>query len=113
MRAADVVMGAAAPHVHPRIEPASLAQLLLSAGFAMPVVDVDGVSVGYRGLLQLVADLRAMGATNVLRQRPKTPLNRAALGAAERDFASGAQDGRTVETFEILHFAAWSPAEEP
>lgn len=113
MRAADVVMGAAAPHIHPRIEPASLAQLLVSAGFAMPVVDVDRVRVGYPALRNLIADLRAMGATNVLRERPKTPLNRAALEAAERDFATGAQAGRTIETFEVLHFAAWSPAEQP
>lgn len=112
MRAADSVMGAAAPHIHPRIEPAALAQLLMSAGFAMPVVDVDRVRVSYPSLRKLTADLRAMGATNVLRQRSRTPLSRSAMEAAERDFA-GDQDDRTVETFEILHFAAWSPAEQP
>lgn len=112
MRAADTVMGAAAPHVHPRIEPAALAQLLLSAGFEMPVVDLDRVSVGYRDMRQLVIDLRAMGATNVLRQRSKVPLKRAAFEAASQDFAAGQQDGRTIETFEILHFAAWSPGQE-
>ena len=113
MRAADRVMGAAAPHVHPRIEPSALAHLLMSAGFAMPVVDVDRVSVAYRSMRELVADLRAMAATNVLRERPRQPLSRLALEAAERDFATGAEDGRTIESFEILHFAAWSPAEHP
>jgi hypothetical protein len=105
-------MGAAAPHVHPRIEPAALAQLLLSAGFEMPVVDLDRVSVGYRDMRQLVTDLRAMGATNVLRQRSKVPLKRGAFEAASQDFAAGQQDGRTIETFEIRHFAAWSPGQE-
>jgi hypothetical protein len=113
MRAADSAMGAAAPHVHPRIEAPALAQLLTSAGFAMPVVDVDRVRVAYRNLRQLVADLRAMGGSNVLSQRPRTPFTRAAMEAAERDFSSGQVDGRTIETFEILHFAAWSPAEQP
>lgn len=113
MRAADTLMGAAAPHIHPRIEPSALAQLLIAAGFAMPVVDVDRVRVSYSGLRKLVADLRAMGATNVLRQRSKTSLSRSALNAAERDFSSGQEDGRTLETFEILHFAAWSPPEQP
>jgi hypothetical protein len=79
----------------------------------MPVVDVDRVRVSYSGLRKLVADLRAMGATNVLRQRSKTSLSRSALNAAERDFSSGQEDGRTLETFEILHFAAWSPPEQP
>ena len=113
MRAADAVMGAAAPHVHPRIEPSALAQLLISAGLVMPVVDIDRVKVGYPGLRKLVTDLRAMAATNLLTQRPKTQLSRAALNAAEREFSAVAHGGRTVETFEILHFAAWSPTEEP
>ena len=112
MRAADSVTGAASPHVHPRVEPASLAQLLTSAGFAMPVVDVDRVKVAYRDLKQLVADLRSMGATNVLTSRTRAPLTRAAFEAAEAEFAASREDGRTVATFEILHFAAWTPADE-
>jgi hypothetical protein len=113
MRAADAVMGVAAPHVHPRIEPAALARLLLSAGFAMPVVDVDRIQASYPSLRKLVADLRAMGATNLLSQRSRTPLTHTAMQAAEGDFSIGQVDGRTVETFEVLHFAAWSPAQEP
>lgn len=109
MRAADAVAGAASPHVHPRIEPASLAQLLGAAGFVMPVVDVDRVQVGYRDLRQLIGDLRGMGTTNVLNARPRTPLSRAALSAAEADFNSCGS--RTVETFELLHFAAWTPTD--
>lgn len=110
MRAADAAMGVAAPHVHPRIEPAALAQLLGSAGFAMPVVDVDRVAVGYRDFRQLVGDLRGMGATNILTNRSRQPLNRAALAAAEEDFKPDTNE-RTIETFELLHFAAWTPAE--
>ena len=108
MRAADAVMGGASPHVHPRIEPAGLAQLLTAAGFAMPVVDVDRVSVGYPSLRALVADLRGMGATNVLSSRSKAPLTRSALSSAEEEFRSEGRP-RTIETFELLHFAAWSP----
>jgi hypothetical protein len=109
MRAADSIAGAAAPHVHPRIEAAALAPLLSAAGFAMPVVDVDRVAVAYRGFDRLVADLRAMGATNLLRERPRR-LSRRAREAAARAFAEAGENGRTTETFEILHFAAWAPA---
>ena len=109
MRAADALTGAAAPHVHPRIEPAALAQLLSAAGLAMPVVDVERLRVSYASLRKLVADLRGMGATNVLEARPRIPPGRAALSAAERDFLGGASGGRTVENFELLHFAGWSP----
>lgn len=106
MRAADAVSGAAAPHVHPRIEAAALAPLLADAGFVNPVVDVDRVTVSYRSLHRLVADLRAMGATNILHSAPHF-VGRAALSVAGAAFAAAGDGIRTAETFEILHFAAW------
>jgi SAM-dependent methyltransferase len=108
MRAADAVEGEATPRVHPRIEAASLGQILAAAGFRMPVVDVDRVKVSYRSLLDLVRDLRAMGITNVLSKRARTPLTRSALAAAQEQFCRDQASGRTVETFELLHFAAWT-----
>ena len=108
MRAADAVTRAASPHVHPRIDGPSFCRLIDSAGFVDPVVDLDRVSVAYGSLAKLVADLRAMAATNILADRSRTPMHRDAFSAASRDFAAAAQDGRTVEVFEILHFAAWT-----
>ena len=110
MRAADAVTGVAAPHVHPRIEASALAPLLADAGFLHPVVDVDRVAVSYPSLDRLVSDLRAMGATNLLRGRPHF-VGKRARAAAVTAFAEAARDCRTVETFEILHFAAWTPKE--
>ena len=108
MRAGDRVAGTAAPHAHPRVEAAALGHLLSAAGFVMPVVDVDRVRVAYASLEKLVHDLRGMAATNVLRARPRR-LSRAALAAAQAQFEAAGTGGRTVETFEILHFAAWTP----
>lgn len=107
MRAADQILGAAAPHVHPRIEASALAPLLLDAGFADPVVDVDRVAVSYQSLTQLIGDLRAMGATNILAARPRF-VGKSARAAAIRAFAEAGDGSRTIEAFEILHFAAWS-----
>lgn len=108
MRAADALTGIAAPHVHPRIEASALSPLLADAGFERSVVDVERVQVSYTSLDGLVRDLRAMGATNVLTSKPP-PLTRAQRGAASRTFEDAAIDGRTTETFEIIHFAAWAP----
>ena len=107
MRAADKVTGSATAHVHPRIEAAALAPLLANAGFAAPVVDVDRIFVKYSSFSRLVADLRAMGATNILHERPRTSLSRAAYAAAAAAFEGDGGAESTVETFEILHFAAW------
>jgi hypothetical protein len=110
MHLADQVAGASSPHVHPRIEAASLAPLLTACGFTMPVVDVDRVQVSYETLGGLVSDLRRMGATNVLKSRSRLPLLREARAIADAAFRSAGNGSRTLETFEILHFAAWTPA---
>ncbi len=109
MRAADERTGAAAPHVHPRIEAAAFAALLSQSGFVDPVVDLDRVQVSYEALGDLVADLRRMAATNVLRTRSRRSLSRDAFEAAQQAFAAASQTGRTTEIFELLHFAAWTP----
>jgi hypothetical protein len=111
MRASDAVRGEAVPHVHPRIEPGALATLLTAAGLTMPVVDVDRVRVSFETLARLVEDLRSMGSTNILSQRSRRPLSRAEWHAATEAFASARQGDRTTETFEILHFAAWTVPE--
>jgi hypothetical protein len=110
MHMADQFAGASSPHVHPRIEAASLSPLLSACGFIMPVVDVDRVQVSYEMLGSLIADLRRMGATSLLSQRSRKPLLREAKAAAEAAFRSAGDGSRTLETLEILHFAAWTPA---
>lgn len=92
---------------HPRIEPSALAQLLLAAGFSMPVVDVDRVRLRYATLDGLVHDLRALAATSILKER-SPPLTRQALDRARQAFQAQASDGRTDETIEILHFIGWA-----
>jgi hypothetical protein len=107
MRAADAVSGTAVPHVHPRIEPAALAPLLADAQFVQPVVDIDRAHVRYASFDRLIADLRRMGATNILQgQRP--PCSRAARKAAAKAFKN-LGEAPAEEVFELLHFAAWTP----
>jgi SAM-dependent methyltransferase len=108
MRAADALSRGAAPHVHPRIEASALSPLLTEAGFTRPVVDVDRVRANYPSLNRLIEDLRRMAATNVLQARPPA-LSRAQFQAAQRAFAESGDGERTTETFEIVHFAAWTP----
>jgi hypothetical protein len=109
MRAADSASQAASPHVHPRIEASALAPLLTASGFDMPVVDVDRVTVTYSGFDRLVDDLRAMAATNILSARSRNALSRTARDAARMEFSRLGDAEATCETFEILHFAAWTP----
>lgn len=110
MLAADRASGTgAAPRTHPRLEASAFAGLVADAGFLEPVIDIDRVRLRYRRLDDLVADLRGMGATNSLRQRSRRPLGRVALEAARAAFADLGDERGTIETLELIHFAAWTP----
>jgi SAM-dependent methyltransferase len=95
-----------APRLHPAIDVRAGGQLLQRAGFADPVVDSRTLSVSFRSLDGLVADLRAQGLTSVL-ARGGPPLGRAALDRAREAFAAAGENGRTVERFEILTLSGW------
>ncbi|MBA3730658.1 MAG: SAM-dependent methyltransferase [Sphingomonas sp.] len=109
MLAADQLTGPAAARTHPRIAPATLAGLLAGAGFLMPVVDVDRVTLRYDGLAALVRDLRRMGASNMLAERA-APRGRRWAELAAAAFAAAAVDDRTEERIDLIHFLGWSAA---
>ena len=67
------------PRVAPFADLRDLGALLQRAGFALPVTDVDRVTVRYASPLDLMHDLRRMGAANALAERRRTPLRRATL----------------------------------
>jgi hypothetical protein len=111
MLAADQASsGGVSPRIHPRIEASGFAGLLQDAGFAEPVVDIDRIRLRYRRFEDLVADLRGMGATNSLLSRSRQPFGKVALAAAKSAFAGLGDEGGTVETIELIHFAAWVPS---
>jgi hypothetical protein len=97
-----------AARIHPMVDVRAGAQLLQRAGWADPVADSRTLSVAYRSLDRLVADLRAQGLGNVLASH--VPLGKAALERARAAFAAEAdQQGRVVETFEILTLSGRHP----
>jgi len=104
--------GGAQARVSPFADGFDGAALLQRAGFALPVADVDRVTVRYPDLFALIRDLRAMGETNVL-AGPLRPLTRAITGRAAALYAGrfGEADGRIPATFEIVHLAGWAPHE--
>ncbi|HSF92200.1 MAG TPA: methyltransferase domain-containing protein [Paracoccaceae bacterium] len=107
------VEGGLSPRVAPMGEIRDLGALLQRAGFAMPVADSSKLSVTYQSPLHLMRDLRAMGETNVLTSRRKSPLRRETLQKACQIYAEnfGLPDGRVRATFEVIFLTGWAPAE--
>ncbi|HVL42748.1 MAG TPA: methyltransferase domain-containing protein [Brevundimonas sp.] len=104
--------GGAQARVSPFADGFDGAALLQRAGFALPVADVDRVTVRYPDLFALARDLRAMGETNVLAGDVR-PLTRGILARAAQLYAErfAEPDGRIPATFEIVHLAGWAPHE--
>jgi len=103
--------GGASMRVSPFADASDAGGLLQRAGFALPVADVDRITVRYAHPVELLRDLRAMGETNVLLER--SPLTRKVLGRALELYAEQftEADGRVRATFEIITVTGWSPHE--
>jgi SAM-dependent methyltransferase len=108
LRAAEEAEGRpAAPRLHPQIDVRAAGDLLTRARFALPVADTEALTIRYPALAALVADLRGLGAANMLLARDRRPFGRIGLAAAAADFEDS--EG-TVERFDIIHLAGWAPA---
>jgi len=106
------IEGGASPRVSPFADVRDAGTLLQRAGFALPVVDRDRITVSYANALDLMGDLRAMAETNAVAARStrftrrQTLLRAAAL--YEERFAD--TDGRISAGFEVIYLTAWAPA---
>jgi NADH dehydrogenase [ubiquinone] 1 alpha subcomplex assembly factor 5 len=112
MRAELELDGGAGLRVSPFVDVRDAASLLQRAGLAMPLVDVEPITVSYAHPLKLMQELRGMGEANALTERPRRLLRRATLlRAAEiyHELFADAQ-GRIPATFEILMLSGWKPA---
>jgi SAM-dependent methyltransferase len=107
------VEGGISPRVAPFADLRDLGALLQRAGFALPVTDIDSVTVRYPDPFALMHDLRAMGATNPLFARRRQALRRATLVRAaevlQERFSD--PDGRIRATFELVWLSGWAPHE--
>lgn len=103
--------GGISPRLSPLADVRDAGALLQRAGFALPVADMDRVTVTYSNPMKLLADLRGMGETNVVAKRRRNFLKRSTLMAAmERmmqDFTDS--EGRVHATFDIITLTGWAP----
>ena len=107
------VEGGVSPRVAPFADVREMGALLQRAGFALPVTDVERLTVRYSSPFILMGELRRMGATNVLTERRRTPLRRATLKRMAEIYARrfSDRDGKVRATFEIIWLSGWAPHE--
>lgn len=103
------LLGGASPRIAPMLHPADAPLLLSGGGFFMPVVDTETITVTYPSLSSLMKDLRGMGETNKLYDRPKTFTSRGLFEKAEEIYheSFGQPDHKIPATFEVIYLTGW------
>lgn len=105
--------GGASPRVNPFADVRDSGSLLQRAGFALPVTDVETVTVRYDSMFELMRDLRAMGAGNALTERSRKPATRQLFMRAAEIYQNrfSDPDGRIRATFNMIWMSGWAPHE--
>ncbi|MGB3503691.1 MAG: methyltransferase domain-containing protein [Mesorhizobium sp.] len=103
--------GGASPRVLPFADVRDAGALLQRAGFALPVADLETVTVRYGSMFVLMRDLRAMGATSALVARSRRPATRLLFMRAAEIYAErfSDADGRIRATFSTIWMSGWRP----
>ncbi len=111
LAAESEIDNAASPRILPFADVRQLGSLLQRARFALPVADVDTVTVRYDTMFDLIGDLRAMAATNILVERSRKPPGRNMFARAAQIYADrfSDADGRIRATFSIAWLSGWCP----
>ncbi|NGN44907.1 methyltransferase domain-containing protein [Mesorhizobium sp. CGMCC 1.15528] len=105
------ILGGVSPRVIPFTDVRDAGALLQRSGFALPVTDVETVTVRYDHMFALIADLRAMGAANALIARSRRPATRELFRRAAEIYAErfSDPDGRIRATFSFIWLSGWAP----
>ncbi|MEC7288517.1 MAG: methyltransferase domain-containing protein [Pseudomonadota bacterium] len=114
IEAESELTGGVSPRLSPLPQLQDMAALLQRAGFALPVADLDHVTVRYTHPMKLLQDLKGMGEQAAFAQRPdqpRRPLSRRILARMSEIYAErfSDADGRVRASFEIIWLSGWAP----
>jgi len=111
LEAESAVEGGVGPRVSPFADVRDAGSLLQRAGFALPVVDSDIITVTYADPLTLMTEVKLMGESNAVAAQRKGFTRRDTLFAAAESYREmfAGEDGRIPATFEIITMTAWTP----
>jgi len=100
------------PRVHPFIHMQQMGDLLQRAGFTLPVIDSEIITVQYSSLTKLCHDLRFMGEGCALSERSKHFSARRLFEQAQEYYQKhfSNSDGLLNASFEIIFISGWAPS---
>ncbi len=108
IEADSALAGGAYLRVAPFMDVRDAGSLLQRAGFALPVSDTDTRYVRYADPLELMRELKALGAGNPMREKPDRPVTSSHMAAAVNAYPAD-EDGRITATLEVIWMSGWAP----
>jgi len=94
-------------HVNRFVDMHDIGDMLVHAGFADPVMDMETITVTYATAVAMMRDLKAIGATNATRGRPRGLTGRHRFARVVAALDKQRRDGRLPATFEVVYGHAW------
>ncbi|KAH9086433.1 hypothetical protein LEN26_020080 [Aphanomyces euteiches] len=102
--------GGIVPHISPFINLQDMGNLIQGAGFTLPTVDTDFITVEYPNAFSVMEHLRGMGENHAPQDSTGFVSRDVLLSAASIYQAMyGNEDGSVPVTFQVIYFIGWSP----
>lgn len=98
-----------APHVSRFLDIHQIGDAMLAAGFRDPVLERDVFTLTYPNLLDLMRELRALGATNADHDRPRGLTGKHHLQKVIAAYEPNRREGVLPATWEVVYAMAWAP----
>lgn len=100
-------------HVNAFMDMHDVGDALVRSQLAEPVLDVEHFSLTYDEVLQLMRELKAIGARNATHGRPQGLTGRATLRAVTAAYEQFRSAGKLPATYEVVYGHAWAPLNTP
>jgi malonyl-CoA O-methyltransferase len=94
-------------HVNQFVDMHDIGDVLVSAGFNTPVMDMEYITLTYADLKTMLHELKAIGAHNVTAGRNQGLTGRTRWQQLEAAFERRRKDGRLPATYEVIYGHAW------
>ena len=107
------LMNGATPRVSPFVDVRDAGNLLVRAGFALPVADTDTIVQEYEDLNALFAALKDMGELNATVERSRGLVTPRLFALADKMYKEryGTKNSGIKATFEIVTLTGWAPSD--
>ena len=97
-------------HVSRFVDMHDVGDMLVGAGFGDPVMQMEYLTLTYPDPAAMLRELKAIGATNATKLRPRALMGRRRWERALVALETNRRDGRLPATFEVIYGHAWKVA---